>query len=350
MTTMKDIAKKAGISVGTVHRVIHKSGYVSKKAEEKVKKVIDELGYKPNIFARNLKRTKNYRFGVLIPNESQDDFFWKLHTEGIQQAEKELFSQKLSIEYFNFDRYSYISYSLACEKALNAKLDGLVITPVLTSVSIEFLEKIPNNLPYILIDTNIPNQKSLSHILQDSYLSGRVAAQLMDIKVSKNGTLAVLQFSPTSMQIDERIRGFTDYIAEKRPAINIFNINVKSQAKRKEIEDNLAESLLSIKSKLSGVFVSNTLTFYAAKTVKENFKKNKIPVIGYNLIAKNIDYMKEGYIDFLINEKPEVQGYKAIYELYKSVVLGEEIQKSFMMPIDIITSEKIEYYLENYLK
>ena len=77
---------------------------------------------------------------------------------------------------------------------------------------------------------------------------------------------------------------------------------------------------------------------------------NKIPVIGYNLIKKNVEYLKDGYIDFLINEKPEVQGYKAIYELYRSVVLGEEIQKSFMMPIDIITSEKIEYYLENYLK
>ena len=239
MTTMKDIAKKAGISVGTVHRVIHKRGYVSKKAEEKVNKVIEELGYKPNIFARNLKRTKNYRFGVLIPNESQDDYFWKLHTEGIQLAEKELSSQKLSIEYFNFDRYSYISYSLACERALSAKLDGLVITPVLTSVSLEFLEKIPNNLPYILIDTNIHNPNCLSYILQDSYLSGRVAAQLMDIKVNKNGTLAILKFSPTSLQIDERIRGFKEYISEKRPEINIVNVNMKNQAKRKEIEEKL---------------------------------------------------------------------------------------------------------------
>ena len=350
MTTMKDIAKKAGISVGTVHRVIHKRGYVSKKAAEKVNKIIEELGYKPNIFARNLKRTKNYRFGVLIPNESQDDYFWKFHTEGIQQAEKELVSQKLSIEYFNFDRYSYISYSLACERALSAKLDGLVITPVLTSVSIEFLEKIPNNLPYILIDTNIPNPKCLSYILQDSYLSGRVAGQLMDVKVSKKGTIAILKFSPTSLQIDERIRGFSDYIDEKRPELNLIHINMKSQAKRGEIEEKLEENILNMKGKLTGVFVSNTLTFYAAKVIKDNFKKNKIPVIGYNLITKNVEYLKEGYIDFLINEKPEVQGYKAIYELYRSVVLGEEIQNSFMMPIDIITSEKIDYYLDNYLK
>lgn len=55
MTTIIDVAKKAGVSKSTVSRVVSKNGYVSDKARKKVEQAMDELGYIPNMIARHLQ-------------------------------------------------------------------------------------------------------------------------------------------------------------------------------------------------------------------------------------------------------------------------------------------------------
>ena len=67
-------------------------------------------------------------------------------------------------------------------------------------------------------------------------------------------------------------------------------------------------------------------------------------LIGYDLIEENIAFLKEGIIDFLISQRPEVQGYQGIYALYRHVVLNERIQDKIMMQLDVVTKENIDYY------
>ena len=68
MASMKDVAQKAGVGVGTVSRVINDSGYVSADTRKKIEKAINELEYTPNELARNLFRNKSGIIGVLIPD------------------------------------------------------------------------------------------------------------------------------------------------------------------------------------------------------------------------------------------------------------------------------------------
>ena len=64
---IKDIAARAGVSVGTVDRVLHKRPNVSKKALEKVEKALKEMDYKPNMYASALAYNKSYTFYCIIP-------------------------------------------------------------------------------------------------------------------------------------------------------------------------------------------------------------------------------------------------------------------------------------------
>ena len=66
--TIKDIAKLAGVSKGTVDRVLHKRGKVSQIALDKVNAVLGKIDYQPNLMARNLKKNKVYRIAVVFPN------------------------------------------------------------------------------------------------------------------------------------------------------------------------------------------------------------------------------------------------------------------------------------------
>jgi len=88
MTTLKDISKKAGVSVATVSKVINNTDSkipVSKKTKETVLKIAKELNYSPNLFARTLRTKKSGVIGVIVSN-ILDPFF----TGIIEGIEKEL--------------------------------------------------------------------------------------------------------------------------------------------------------------------------------------------------------------------------------------------------------------------
>ena len=67
MSSIQEVAKKAGVGVGTVSRVINDSGYVSEKTRKKVEEAIEELNYKRNELARNLFRNRTNIVAVITP-------------------------------------------------------------------------------------------------------------------------------------------------------------------------------------------------------------------------------------------------------------------------------------------
>lgn len=68
MSTINDVAKRAGVSVATVSRVINGNSRVSPETAEKVKRAISELNYRPNLLGRALRKTKSERILVILPN------------------------------------------------------------------------------------------------------------------------------------------------------------------------------------------------------------------------------------------------------------------------------------------
>ena len=82
---IKDIAERAGVSVGTVDRVLHERPNVSPKALEKVKKALAEMDYKPNMYASALAYNKSYTFYCIIPKH-ESEAYWEEVEEGVRAA------------------------------------------------------------------------------------------------------------------------------------------------------------------------------------------------------------------------------------------------------------------------
>ena len=79
---IKDIAAKAGVSVGTVDRVLHNRPNVSKEAKEKVDNVLKEINYQPNMYASALAYNKSYTFYVILPKHASEAY-WEEIEEGV---------------------------------------------------------------------------------------------------------------------------------------------------------------------------------------------------------------------------------------------------------------------------
>ncbi len=65
--TIKDVAKRAGLSQATVSRALNKSGYVSEETQRRVQEAVAELGYQPNWLARSLKGKSTGLIGLIVP-------------------------------------------------------------------------------------------------------------------------------------------------------------------------------------------------------------------------------------------------------------------------------------------
>ena len=67
MATLKDVAREAGLTVGTVSRILNNRGYISSNAREKVDEAMEKLNYRPNEVARSLHGKSTNTIGLIVP-------------------------------------------------------------------------------------------------------------------------------------------------------------------------------------------------------------------------------------------------------------------------------------------
>ena len=101
---IKDIAQMAGVSVGTVDRVLHSRSGVSESSRIKVEEILKKLNYQPNMYASALASNKKYRFAYLLPSHNEGDY-WKDVERGMQQAITRFSDFNVALSDYYYDQY-----------------------------------------------------------------------------------------------------------------------------------------------------------------------------------------------------------------------------------------------------
>ena len=153
--TIKDIARMAGVSAGTVDRVLHNRGDVSSKSKAKVQKVLDEIHYQPNVFAIGLAAKKKYTFICLIPYYIEHDY-WHSVVGGIERARQELRPFNVSVNYLCYHHGDKKSYQEACHTIRDSSVDAVLIAPNFREETIELTSYLQENkIAYAFVDFNM---------------------------------------------------------------------------------------------------------------------------------------------------------------------------------------------------
>jgi LacI family transcriptional regulator len=341
MITIKEIAKKAKVSIGTVDRVLHQRGRVSLATTERIQKIIKDSGYQPNIIARSLSLKRTISIAVLMPLPNQDGGYWKQPKAGMCRAENELaaFNVRLSIHHYN--KYQDLSFSKAFEDVLNEQPDGLLLAPVISKTAEKLIKSIPPKMIYLFFDANIKKAENISYIGQNAFDSGNLAAKLMNIICFNPGTLAIIQPSIRDNHISQRVDGFNHFFKkQKKLKTELFFPKKEGDAHsfRKKTEDVIVQH-----EDLQGIFIPSALCHYAADVIQKTDRVD-LKLIGYDLIDKNKKHLKNNIIQFLICQRPETQGYEGIHMLHRFFTFASKIKKQVYMPLDIVTRENLTYY------
>lgn len=340
--TIKDIANLAGVSKGTVDRVLHKRGKVSQKALDKVNKVLQEIEYRPNLIARNLKNNKNYSFCILLPDPNIDPY-WEPCLEGINNAQEEYSHFNVFIETFYFNPESTQSFLDVSQLVIEKSPDVILSVPVFYKETLSILKECEKSgILVATFNNQIKSNYIKSFVGQDLIQSGRVAAKLLDALVPK-GHFAILHINEVyknAVHMQEKEKGFKSYFkTTERTSVKIKTCKLKEVG----FESALL-NLLNENPKIKGLFITTSKAYKVAK-VLEAHNKN-LAIVGYDLLSENVDYLQKGNVDFLIHQNQKMQAYLGITSLLESLLFSKDIQEIKLLPIDIVNSENVKYYLQ----
>ncbi len=344
LSGVKEIARRANVSIATVDRVLHNRTGVAQKTKEKILSIIEEMDYKPNILAKRLASKRVFKFGVLIPMVNPDIEYWNAPISGIQEALSEYGDFGVDPRYYFFDNQDRQSFIRQSEEMLISGIDGAIVSPIFIDETIDFTVKCEKRkVQFVLIEYEIPMVSPLSFIGQDFFQSGKVVGHLCQYLIKGNDNILVLNINKekdTSDQMDKKIKGFEHYFENCDFNGQIDNVSIEVPG-FEEFVFFMDDYLRNNNPKL--IYVINSRAYYVAKYLKLRDVKD-IKLVGTCCYKNNIEFLKEGWIDFLICLKPLEQGYKAFLTLYEFFIAKRKVSKKQYLPIDIVTKENYLYY------
>lgn len=338
--TIKDIAQLAGVSKGTVDRVLHGRGKVSEKANERIKDVLKEIDYRANPIARSLKNSKVYKIFVLLPDPKEDPYWIPAH-EGIKDAVKEFNPFGVRFEKFFYNPKDRVSFLEKANMALQSAPDVLLMAPVFHKESLEVFENCQKkNVLVALFNNYIDVFNNKNFIGQDLHQSGRIAASLIDKMQPQKCTIAILHINEEA-HMRQKENGFKEYFEDKKSSSHPI-ITYSLNAENLSLFKNDVFDFFEKHPIISSVFVTNSKAHLLIEALKG--LNRDLSIVGYDLLKENITLLENGEIDFLIHQKPKRQAYLGVVNLAEHFLFGKPIPAQNLLPIDVITSENVLYY------
>jgi DNA-binding LacI/PurR family transcriptional regulator len=276
--TIRDVAKKAGVGLGTVSRVLNNSPLVSKETRQRVLAIIEELDYSPNPIARRLSTGKTQTIAVITPWFTRPAF-----VERLRGIESSLAESTYDLIIYNVETPERRDACFA-EVPRRERVDGVIIVALNPrDADIPHLQSA--DVPIVLVDANHPSLDSFNRVVVDDVAGGRAATQhLIDLghrRIGFVGDLLDIRFNFTSSP--DRYLGFRQALDQAGipfiPDYYALGKHGRFEARR------LAEEMLALETPPTAIFAASDTQ---AMGIIEAARDAKVPVpeqlsiVGYD--------------------------------------------------------------------
>ena len=311
--SVKDIAQKLNISLSTVHKALTGKGGISEQRRKQVIKAAQEMGYVVNSVAQTLAR-KDINIGILMPSKWQDYFAGM--KAGIEEEIENLQKYKVrGMFYYLSSDFSKEDAEKALEWIKKQSIEVLIYCPSIYSLHEEFISAIKKSrLPIFMAGDSFEEMNSISDVVTDAALSGKIAADFLRCILADKINAAVftgsLRVKPHKGKVDsfiKRVEGFggkvccvyeteDDYEKTSEYMKNIFSDNINA------------------------IYVTTATSAPVCKYIDENGLSDKIALICTDLFDELKYYMKKNVAKATIYQNQERLGSVAVKVAYEYLV------------------------------
>ncbi|SCI79317.1 Catabolite control protein [uncultured Clostridium sp.] len=338
--TVKEIARLAGVSRGTVDRALYNRGRVKPEVAERIRRIAKEQGYEPNRIGRALALTKKpIKIGVIV--QSAQTSFIRMLIEGTQKAAEEvgnLGGEVLLREIDTMDAQRQIEM---VDELVEAGIKGLALLPVDDNLLRRRLnELIAQNIPVVTFNADISGTKRLCFIGQDDRRSSHTAAGLMQVLLGGRGKVLVMTGHLSNLSHSRRAAYFMEELGRIAPEIRFLDLALTRD------DDAVAyQTVLDAVAQhpdLAGIFIASNGQSGVCQALRELHLAGQVRVVCYDNTPENRENLREGALDFLLDQNSFEQGYQPVMTLFQYLFTGKKpLEEYFFTDVIIKTRYNI---------
>ena len=219
--TITQIAKLAGVSRGTVDRVIHQRGRVAPEVEKRIRDIMDENDYHPNMLGRALAVSKTPLTIGMIMIEKGNPFFQLIHS-GMKEAISQFRDYPILVYFRHINGVGEEEYLNVLDELEN-NVNALIIAGLQTKRIVEKVNQIAKKIPVMTLNIDLEDSNRIGFIGIDDYKAGTCLAGLTSNLTRSGENVSILSGSKTIHSQSQRINGFLDTM-KQYPEILLSNV------------------------------------------------------------------------------------------------------------------------------
>lgn len=346
-TTIREIAELAGVSPGTVYKILHNKGNVSNRSKAAVDKVLASTGYTSDeYFAPTAKAC---RIAVLAPAYTVGDYWSRIY-EGIRDAVKQSGYPGVTLDFFLYNQFDVYSCLAVHKLLLEKRPDAVIIGTIFLEETISFCASLEElSIPYALVDSHLEGTHPLATFAADQLSAGRVMGHLLTTATRPGSKLAVFESkrSGARFSVNSLVRrdGFIDYLKETGREKDLIETCYTSTIPSENEE--AIRRLLEEHKNIEGIAVLNSRGSSIAE-VLDNLGRGDIKLVSFDMTMQNVEYLRKGNIFALFCQHPYWQGFEAANTLIRHQIQGKEPDSvQNLLSIDIVLKEMVDLYKDN---
>ena len=318
--TVRSIAALAGVSRGTVSRVLNNKSDVSPEVRARVLHIIEETGYQRD---SRYSGGDTITIGVVVAYWT-DEYFTNSTMRGIRRAEREINAGKVKLEIRYMTSRSDKEYIRVCEDMLELGVQGVVLNVpdnIYIAAEIERLHQA--GIVVVTYNSDLPDSKRICHVGQDLLRSGKIAAGLMTRCISPKDHILLVTGNMEFRSHRVRVDGFIEHLREMGFPSDCFTI--AECYEQYDLTYQAVFQAVNTDAKLRGVYMGTENVRACLDALAH--VRHPVSVIVNDLTPEARRNLRSGRIDFVVEQDFSAQIYQAILILHELLVYGHRVKK-----------------------
>lgn len=224
-------------------------------------------------------------------------------------------------------------------------VDGIAISCNDPTACIDPINKaVAAGIPVMTWDSDSPDSQRFTFLSIDNYGAGKTAADLLAKEIGAAGQVAILTGVPGGWNLDERVRGFNDRLAERYPNMQV----VATIASNEDINLGVqgVEEAMQAHPDLDGWFFVGLWPLFAGRGSMIQWEKasrqGTIKTVAFDTLPLELDFLREGYLSALIGQKYWNWGYDSVQIVYDRITKQKEFPPFIDTGLDVVTRNNVD--------
>jgi LacI family transcriptional regulator len=341
---VREIARLANVSIGTVDRALNDRKEIGEKTRERILKIAKKYGYQPNLAARALSvGRRSLQIGVCIPREIH--YFYDQLRNGILDEARRFRHMNLEVLYHPVDRLGD-NQATAIRELLDRDIKALILAPGDPEAAVPLIRhaETERDVRVICVATDSSGSGRSSIVCVEPKLNGTLAGEFMGKLLPCGSRVAAVTGMLCTEDHRHKVEGFRESFPSECPGGIVTRV-IEGHEDEDETFHKCSE-LLRSDSRLAGIYVSTANCLPVCRALDAEGRAGQVRLIATDLFAEVAQYIENRTITASIYQRPYLQGQVAVRLIADHFATGDELPPARYLSPAVVFRSNLHLFRE----